>query len=166
MAHSEETKRAVRAAYVHKGLPLEAAAERHSVPIDTARRWKRVSKVVGDDWDNARAASRLSGESKEEILQAVIEDYLLLHKSTIEDIKGDKSSPPIKKAEALSRLADAFHKTMHAMGEVSPELSRLAIAHEILSKLSKFITEKYPKHGPAFIEVLEPFGIELAKFYG
>ncbi len=164
--HSEETKRAVRGAYVHQGLPLEAAAEKYKVPIDTVRRWKRLAKAVGDDWDKARTAARMSGEGKDAIIQAVIEDYLLLHQATLEDIKNDKDAPAIKRAEALSRLADAFHKTMHAMGEASPELSRLAVAQDVLRRLGAFIVEHHPDRGAAFVEILEPFGAELARVYG
>jgi len=166
VAHGEETRRSLRSAYVHQGFSLEAGAEKLGVSFGTAARWKRQAKADGDDWDKARAADRMSGEGKETVIQAVIEDYLLLHQATIEDIKQDKTSTPIKRAEALSRLADAFHKTMHAMGEASPELSRLAIANELLRHLSKFIVEKYPEHGPAFIEILEPFGVEIARIYG
>ena len=166
MAHGEETRRSLRSAYVHQGFSLEAGAEKLGVSFGTASRWKRQAKADGDDWDKARAAVRLSGEGKGAVIQAVIEDYLLLHQAVIEDIKQDKTSPPIKRAEALSRLADAFHKTMHAMGEVSPELSRLAIANEVLRHLSKFIIEKHPEHGIAFVEILEPFGAELARVYG
>ncbi len=166
MAHGEELKRGLRASYVYEGLSLEAAAEKHDVPLTTASRWKRQAKADGDDWDKARAAARMSGEEKDRIIQGVIEDYLLLHQATLEQIKQDKDATPIKKAEALSRLADAFHKTMHAMGEASPELSRLAIANEVLRRLSEFVVKEYPKHGPAFIEILEPFGAELARHYG
>ncbi len=166
MARGEESKRALRGAFVFEGFSLEAAAEKHGIPITTASRWKRQAKTAGDDWDKARAAARMSGEEKDRIIQEVIEDYLLLHQATIEQIKTDKDATPIKKAEALSKLADAFHKTMHAMGEASPELSKLAIANEVLRRLSEFVIKEFPKHGPAFIEILEPFGIDLARHYG
>lgn len=166
MAHGEDVRRSVRGAYVYRGLPLEDAAEKCGVSFSTAARWKRQAAEDGDDWDRARTVARISGENKEDIFRGIIEEYLLLHKSTIDDIRADMESSPIKKAEAISRLADAFHKTVHSLGEVSPELSRLAVANDVLRHLSKFVVEKYPNHGEAFIEILEPFGAEIARIYG
>ncbi len=49
MAHSPETKRALRSAYVHQSLTLEIAAERSDISLGTATRWKREAKAEGDD---------------------------------------------------------------------------------------------------------------------
>lgn len=165
MAHDGEIRRSVRAAYV-QGLPLEAAAERHGIPHRTATRWKSQAKEAGDDWDKARAANRIAGEGIEKFVQTILEEYLPLHQATMEAIRADKNLPALKKAEAVSRLADAFHKTVHAAGEASPEISRLSVVHDVLHKLSRFVVEKYPAHGPAFVEILEPFALEAARIYG
>jgi hypothetical protein len=165
MAHDGETRRSVRVAYV-QGLPLEAAAERFGIPFRTASRWKAAAKAAGDDWDRARASNRIAGEGIEKFVQTILEDYLPLHQATMEAIRTDTELPPLKKAEAVSRLADAFHKTVHAAGEASPEISKLAVVHDVLHKLSKFVVEKYPTHGPAFVEILEPFALEAARIYG
>jgi len=37
---------------------------------------------------------------------------------------------------------------------------------EVLTKLSDFIRENYPQFAPAFVEILEPFGEELSRYYG
>ncbi len=57
MARAPEEKAAVRHSYVHEKLSLEAAADKHGVPIGTARRWKATDPA---DWDKARAVNALS----------------------------------------------------------------------------------------------------------
>lgn len=166
MAYTEDTRRALRNAYVRQGLPLEVAAEKLSVPYRTAARWKRHADADGDSWDKARAVGRIAGEGIETFVQTILEEYLPLHQATMEAIRADQEMPALKKAEAVSRLADAFHKTVHAAGEASPEISKLAVVHDVLHKLSRFIVEKYPSHSTAFVEILEPFALEAARIYG
>jgi hypothetical protein len=158
MAYSEETRRALRSAYVYQALSLEAAAERINVAFGTASRWKRDAKENGDDWDRARAAVRLSSEGAESVTQAVLEEFVTLFQSTMTGLKNDDKSSPLSKAEALSRLSDAYNKTMSAVAKGSPKLNKLAVAMEVLEKLADFIGDRYPQHAPALLEVLEPFG--------
>ncbi|HWQ10018.1 MAG TPA: DUF1804 family protein, partial [Holophaga sp.] len=72
----------------------------------------------------------------------------------------------LDKAEALSRLSDAYVKTMRCLQKSSPELSRLAVASEVLQHLARFVRERHPQHAGALLQVLEPFGEELVKLYG
>ena len=69
MAKSPEAKAAVRAAYVHRKLPLAQCVKglRPRVSEHTARRWKASAKNEGDDWDRARAASHLAGQGAEAV---------------------------------------------------------------------------------------------------
>ena len=64
MAHGDESRRAVRAAYVFDQLSLEIAAVKHGVPYATCRNWKRAGKEMGDDWDKARAAQALRRQDR------------------------------------------------------------------------------------------------------
>jgi hypothetical protein len=73
---------------------------------------------------------------------------------------------PLERAEAMSRLADAYTKTIRAITKSAPELNRLAVASEVLQLLAKFVRDRFPAHAVAFMEVLEPFGEELVKVYG
>jgi hypothetical protein len=164
--HEESTRRAVRAAYVYEALSLESAAEKQGVPHSTARRWKRGAKAEGDDWDKARAAARMAGSGMQAVAGAVVEDFVLLFQSTLEALKAAGDIPPLDKAEAISRLSDAFSKTVKAAGMADPALSRLSLSMEVLEALGSFINDKFPQHGTAFLEVLEPFGVELARRYG
>lgn len=166
MAHGPEKRQALRAAYVHRRLPLTEAAKDVDIPLNTARKWKDKAKKAGDDWDRARAASAMAGETAVTLVRALIEDFVGLHQTVLDAVKGDAEMPALAKVQALSMLADAFSKTMSAAGKAAPELSALAVAQEVLRMLGDFIRANYPKHGPAFVEILEPFGVEVAKRYG
>ena len=164
MAHAPETRAKLRAAFIHDGLSLEAAAERMDISGRTATRWKQEALAKGDDWDKARQASRLAGEGSEAVARAVLEEFLSLFQTTLSDIKG-ADLKPMEKAEAIARLSDAYTKTMRSIQRSAPELNRLAVASEVLQLLAKFVQTKLPRHAPALMEVLEPFGEELVAAY-
>jgi predicted ArsR family transcriptional regulator len=166
MAHPPETRTRLRAFFIHDGLSLDTAAERLSLSSRTATRWKQEALAKGDDWDKARAASRLAGEGAEAVSQAVLEEFLALFQTTLGEIKGNRDLKPMERAEAISRLSDAYTKTMSSVAKSAPKLNRLAVASEVLQLLAKFVQTKVPKHAPALMEVLEPFGEELVAAYG
>lgn len=165
MAHPPETSAKLRAAYVYDRLSLDAAAEKAGVSIATARRWKRDAEAGGDDWERARSAARLAGDGTQTIAQLILDDYLLLHQATVEGVKTATDVQPIQKAEILSRLADAFTKTMAAVSKASPQLNRLGVATDVLQRLSRYTAEVHPHLAEALLEVLEPFAAELARDY-
>lgn len=166
MAHPKEKKTAARAAYVYEALTLEVIARRIDASIGTVSRWKRDAGDGGDDWDRARAAARISGQGTEAVTQAVMEDFVLLFQSTLTEVKEATDIKPLAKAEIISRLSDAYNKTMSAVARGNPKLSKLAVAMEVMQALAGFIRQHYPKHANAFAEILEPFGEEMAKTYG
>lgn len=165
MAHSAETKRALRSAYVYQSLSLEAAAEQADISTGTAARWKKEAKAEGDDWDKARAAKMLSANGAEAVTQAVLEQFVTLFQSTIESIKNDTKATGLAKAEALSRLSDAYNKTMSAARKGSPEVNKLAVGMDVIKLFADFIGAKYPQHAAVFIEILEPFGQHLSESF-
>jgi hypothetical protein len=158
MAYSDDIRSAVRGDFVGKGRSLAAAASDNGIPYETARSWKRKAKESGDCWDTARAASRLSQGGIQQLTSAILEDFALLFQSTIEDLKKSDKISPLQKAESLSRLSDAYTKTVKAAGASNPELSRLAVAMDIIKRQMDFVRDKYPHHVDAFLEILEPFG--------
>jgi|SRR5665213_2873320 len=164
--HAPEKRSLVRAAYVYQRQQLPAAAEQADVSLATARRWKADAETEGDDWDKARSVASLADTGRATIVQGVIEDYLKLHQSTIAQIMEARDFSPLAKAEALSRLADAFTKIMSASAKASPEMGRLAIATDVVKRLTDFVGARFPKHAAALLEVMEPFATELAKSYG
>lgn len=168
MAHPPEMRSKLRGLYVHKGLGLEHAAQRLALSPRTASRWKQDAEAQGDDWDKARAAHHLAGEGAEAVSRAVLEDFLGLFQVVMAEVKGEKGNKlkPIEKAEAISRLADAYTKTTRAIQRSAPELNRLAVASEVLQLLARYVQKKAPQHATALLEVLEPFGDELVSLYG
>lgn len=166
MAYPPEIKLKLRTVYVHQRLPLEAAASTAGVAVRTAIRWKQQALDAGDDWERARLASSMAGEGLETLTRDLLEGYLQLHQSTVKQLQEDSEATPMQKAEALSRLADAFNKTLNAAGKAAPSLSKLAVAMEVLQRLTRLIRERYPQHAETFLEVLEPLGEELASVYG
>lgn len=166
MAHPPETRSKLRALYVYDRLPLETAAERIGISYATARRWKSDAENDGDDWERGRSAARLSSDGIRNVTQLMLEDYLTLHQATVDAVKTGDGIGPLAKAEVLSRLADAFTKTMAAVGKASPELSRLAVATDVLQRLAAYVGEFHPAHATSLLDVIEPFAAELAKEYG
>ncbi len=165
MAHPPEKRQALRGLYVHKGLGLDQAARSLDVSGRTATRWKQDAADQGDDWDKARAANLLAGEGAEAVSRAVLESFLNLFQTTVEQIQGE-AMKPLDKAEAMSRLADAYTKTTKAIQRSAPELSRLAVASEVIQAFAKFIKAKHPALAPGLLEVLEPFSEHVVTLYG
>lgn len=166
MAYPPETRLKARTAYVRDLLPLDKIAVRLGVGERTLARWKAEALEDGDDWDKGRTAGRLSSENLEAMSQVLLEQFLVLHQATLEEVKQDKDMKAADKVDAITRLADAFTKTMKAVSRSAPRLSQLAIAGDVLQKLGRFVAERYPEEARALLPILEPFGAELVKAYG
>jgi hypothetical protein len=168
MAHASEKRTQLRGLYVYKRLPMEAAcaAMRPVIPRSTGNRWKADAKAVGDDWDSARAAVALGDENFSQLSRKLLEDYLVQHQAAIDALRKDDKMTATQRATVLASMADSFHKTMASMKKLAPELNRHAVALDSLQRLANFAQQRYPRHVPALLEMLEPFGEELAKAYG
>lgn len=166
MAHSPEKISAIRAAYVYEALNRETISARFNVPVSTITRWKKDALEKGDDWDRARAAARLFGQGAEAVTAAVLEDFVLLFQSTLTDVKNNADIKPLERAEVISRLADAYTKTMNSAAKGSPKLDKLSFAADILRDLVQYIQAHYPQHAMAMEQVLMPFSEEIGKRYG
>lgn len=165
MAHGEDTRRAVRAAYVFDQLSLEIAAVKHGVPVATVRGWKRTGKELGDDWDKARAAQMIAGGGIEDVVRQTLGVVVQQVQATLELIQNSPDMRPEAKVQALASLADAYNKIMSASRRMMPETDKLAVATDVVKRLAEFTRTKHPKHAAALIEVLEPFADELARAY-
>lgn len=166
MAHSDDTRRAVRAAFVFDQLGLEIAAMKHQVPEATARRWKREAKAAGDDWDKARGAQFLAGGGPEEVARQTLAMFAQQAQAAMEMLQVDPDLSPVEKSKTLASLADAFTKFTSANRKFMPETDRLAVAMDVIRRLDAFVRESYPQHAGAFAEILSPFGEDLARAYG
>ena len=166
MAHPDDKRRAVRAAYVFEQLSLEMAALKHAVPIGTVRNWKSAGKELGDDWDKARAAQMIAGGGIEDVVRQTLGIVVQQVQATLETIQQDPNMSPVMKVQMLTSLADAYNKLMAVSRRMMPETDKLAVATDVVTRLVEFTRTKHPKHAMALLEVLEPFGDELAKAYG
>lgn len=166
MAHGPETRAALRAAYIYEALSLEAASQRFNVAFSSSSRWKRESLEAGDDWEKARAAARLAGQGADNVSRHVLEEFVTLFQSTITELKEAKDVSPLQKAEAMSRLSDAYMKTMRAVASTNPKLNKLAIAMETIHMQIQFIRDQYPQNTGAFVDMLDEFGKHVTAKFG
>jgi hypothetical protein len=166
MAHGEDARRQVRAAYVFDQLSLEIAAAKLGVPYATARNWKRTGKELGDDWDKARGAQMIAGGGIEDVVRQTLAVVVQQVQATVESIQQAPDMAPGDKVQMLCSLADAYNKLMAASRKLMPETDKLAVATDVVKRYAEFVRVKYPKHMLVVIETMEPFGDELAKAYG
>jgi len=166
MAHKEDKRKEARRQFIHdqQSVPLIAVAI--GVSEATVRRWKRDAKANGDNWDVARAAHVMAGEGLETVVSDVVEQFVILFKATIEQVKEDQDLKPDERVKAMASLSDAFNKMVASAGRVAPKISELGVANDVLQRQAEFIREQYPQHAEAFLEVLEPFGEHLLETYG
>lgn len=161
--YTEEHRRKIRSSYINERLPLTQAAERHDVGYRTATSWKKAAEEAGDNWDTARAALRISQGGAEAVANEVLEDYILLHKATVDEVKNSKELTAMQRVEALTKLADSFAKTMKAFQLAHPEARILGMAMDVMIWMKDFINTQFPEHQAAFAEVLQPFGEHVVK---
>jgi hypothetical protein len=166
MAHASEKRTQLRSLYVYKRLPMEAACAAVKMPRSTGNRWKAAAKAAGDDWDHSRAAVAMGDENFKHLSSKLLEDYLVQHQAVIDLLQTDKNMSAVERAQVLASLGDSFHKSMASFRRLTPEVSKHAVALDVLQRLTQFGQRHYPKHVGALIEMLEPFGVELAKAYG
>lgn len=163
MAKPADVRAKVRKHYVFDRLSLEQAAKLASVAYATARRWKEKALETGDDWDKLKSASALAGGNVEQLSQQILTEMLVQFNSVLELIKADGEMPARDRVELLSSLMDNIHKSMAAMKRFLPETNALAIGMLVIRGLAEFVQERFPEHGTAFVEILEPFADVLPK---
>lgn len=166
MAHPSERRTQLRGMYVYRRLTMEAACKVIDIAKSTGVRWKAEARDKGDDWDAARSANALGDENFKQLGMQLLEDYLVQHQSTMDALREDKKMDPARRAAVLASAADSFNKTMASFKRLSPEINKHAIALDTLQRFAAFTQQRYPQHVGALLEMLEPFGEELAKAFG
>ena len=165
MAHPGEKRTQLRGLYVYQRLPMETACKKVGVPRSTANRWKQEAADQGDDWDSVRAAVALGDDNFSTLSKKLLEDYLVQHQATM-DLLREASAADMgarERAETLASMSDSFNKTMASFKRLSPELNKQAVQLDVLQRLVSFAQARFPQHLTAMVELLEPFGEELAK---
>ncbi len=165
MARDEQKLREPRKAYVIEGQSLPLAALAVGVPDGTARRWKREASEAGDDWDRARAAQTIQGAGRDNLLTKVVEDFVIQFQAAITAITENDNIAPLTRVEMLAKLSDAFTKTMAAAGRVSPKISELGVALDVLKRFGDYVSKNHPDGAETLIEALEGFGASLSEVY-
>lgn len=163
MAHGKEKRTQLRGLYVFQRMAMEAACKKLGVPRSTANRWKQEAADQGDDWETARAAVAMGDENFKNLSAKLLEDYLVQHQATMNLLRDDKSMGPRERAETLASMSDSFNKTMSSFKRLNPELDRQAVQLDIIQRFAAFAQQRFPQHLAALVEMLEPFGEELAK---
>lgn len=166
MAHATEKRTQLRGLFVYQRLPMETACKKVGLPKSTGNRWKQEAKDHGDDWDTARAAVAMGDESFRQLSVKLLEDYLIQHQATMDMLKEAKDMGPMDRADVLASMSDSFNKTMASFKRLAPEINRQAVALDVMQRLAQFAQRKFPQVVPALLELLEPFGEEIAKAYG
>jgi transposase len=163
MAKDAGIRAAVRKHYVFDRMSLDKAAQLAGVAYTTAKRWKEKATAEGDDWDKLRSAATLAGGDVEQLSQQILTEMLVQFNAVLETIKADSSMPAATRVDLLSSLMDNIHKSLSAMRKFLPEANTLATGMLVLRGLVEFVQERFPQHGPALVEILEPFGDVLPK---
>lgn len=166
MARDAQKLRELRAAYVQDGQSLPLAALAVGVPDGTARRWKREAAENGDDWDRARAAQTIQGQGRDALLTKAVEDFVIQFQAAIQSISDGKTEvDPVVRVEMLAKLSDAFTKTTSAAGRLSPKISELGVALDVLKRFGDYVAKEHPEAAQTMIEALEGFGATLSEVY-
>ena len=162
MAHSKKLRADVRRKYIDDRQSIAAIAVFSGVSVGTIARWKKEDKAAGKCWDRARAAITTSDRGKEDILVKVIGDFVVLFQASMDELKVAEGLSSLEKAKILTMLADSFSKTMSAAGKVSPQLSKLGIAFNVIELLGNFIQKEHPQYFEPFLDILDSFKNILA----
>ena len=161
MAHPGEKRAQLRGLYVYQRMAMETACKKLGVPRSTANRWKQEAADKGDDWDTVRAAVALGDDNFASLSKKLLEDYLVQHQATMDQLRDAKDMSARDRADTLASMSDSFNKTMASFKRLAPNLDRKSVQIDVIRRLAAFVQLKYPQHLGAIAEVLEPFGVEL-----
>lgn len=165
MASDMDKRRKARSDYVYRRMSQATIAMAIGISQATFGRWKKAAKENGDDWDIARSASLMAGEGIETVVSSVVEDFMIMAQSLLDDIKNGELALD-QKVKHLVALADAMTKMTASAGKLAPKISELGVAQDVMQYLVEFVRENFPQHIAAILEIIEPFGEQLARRYG
>lgn len=147
----------LRAAFLG-GLPLEQAAQKAGVPVQTARRWKSESAAEGDDWDKFQAASLLvSGGGFEQAMGRAAAAMVLRCEALLERLQHDNEIDPLDAAKAIASLSDSLSKAHVAAKRFMPETDRLAVENESVKAFVELLLRLHPAAADAALSAMEAF---------
>lgn len=163
MAYGKDKINEVRKLYVFERFSLDKASDFANVSYATCQRWKNQAKAQGDDWDKLRAAHTMASGDIEDLGVEILTNFIVTFKSAMEELKENPQLDPEKKVKLLASVSDSYVKAVAANQKTMPEVSKLAVALQVIDLLGKYIGEHKPELLSPFMEVLEPFGEMLDK---
>ena len=171
MAHSQKLRTALRKTYISDRVPLTTCAAKHKVSVATAQNWKNKAKQSGDDWDKERDAFDVSSMGLEDAAALMLRQHIRHHNAVMEMLdlpRGDEGAiaDPMDRVKALSTAADSYAKMLSSHRKHSPSISELSTALDVVRFLTDYLEKENPDLLIEFVDVLEPFGMELSKRYG
>lgn len=164
--YTAEHRRHVRSLYIFQRLNLDAISEKLEIARTTLLNWKRKAACEGDDWDVARTAGDIADCGFKYTIAHVMENFLIQYKHALKDIDADPNLTAEKRVKLLAQLAFSMREMRASVSQLNPEMNKLALAIEIIHRLTTFVRDQYPQHAAAVLEILEPFGEAMAKRYG
>ncbi|ALU41910.1 DUF1804 family protein [Pseudoalteromonas rubra] len=162
MAHSVDTRNAIRHSYVNELLALTVACVKHSVKESTARRWKSDAKANGDDWDLARAAARKATGPAGEFTQEFIEEFTIQTSETFKLIRDPENGLSLaERVKVLTSLSDMYSKVMNLSGG-NKKIEKRTVAAEVIKALANFVSKNHPDYSSQLVEILTAFTPQLS----
>ncbi len=162
--NEQDLRRKARADYVYRRMTGATISLALGISQATFGRWKKAAKAAGDDWDIARTASVIAGEGIETVVSSVVEDFMIMAQSLLEEIKNGELTMD-QKVKHLVALADAMTKMTASAGKLAPKISELGVAQDVMRHLLDFVRQHFPQHAVVILEIIEPFGERLAGLY-
>lgn len=157
MAHPKETRMTLRQAFLG-GLPIDQAADKVGVPVQTARRWKAEAAAEGDDWDKFQAASLIvAGGGFESAMGRVAAAVVLRCGALLEKLETDPKIQPMEAAKAISSLTDSLSKAHAAAKQFMPQADQLAVETATIKAFAELMIRKHPRLADAVVSTMEAF---------
>jgi hypothetical protein len=148
---------ALRGAFLG-GLPLEHAADKVGVPVQTARRWKAEAAAEGDDWDKFQRASLIvAGGGFDQAMSRVAAAVILRAEAVMETLASDPALDPLDAARAIGSLADSLNKAQAAARRLMPETDKLAVETGTLKAFVELLVRLHPAAGEAALAAMEAY---------
>lgn len=161
MSHPDETRAALRRAYISERQTLETAAQVVGIPLATARNWKRAAKEAGEDWDKLRELAMLTGGDMETMFRRILAAAMTQAESSLKALEADPEMGAETRVKMMASLADSLNKMGGSMARYAPEADAHAIRLDTLKRYAEFARAKYPASAPALVESLQAFGETL-----
>ncbi len=99
-------------------------------------------------------------DSWQQVANTLWQEYLQAHRQAMQALLQEVSDP-LQRVETLAKLSLALDRTFRALDQSNNSVPPLQVARQLLERQAAFIQQYYPRHLPAFLEILEPFGQAL-----